>query len=112
MFVLSDDQIDAIKTEPEVLFSAAEVCNLAGITYRQMDYWLRNGYIVRDRDEAVSPGSGMPRHFSQSEAEQFAVIAKLVRCGLRTDVAAVAAKTYNGAETIRLPGGALLSGWK
>ena len=96
----------------EQLLSAPEVCAHAGITYRQMDYWLRNGYIVRDRDEPAQPGSGMPRHFSQGEAEQFVIIAKLVRCGIRTDVAAEAVKHYDGETTIRLPNGALLSGWQ
>lgn len=45
--------------------SAAEAARQAGITYRQLDYWLRQG-IIKVTGEAT-PGSGHRRTFTRTE---------------------------------------------
>ena len=41
-------------------YSATEVCELTGATYRQVDYWIRRGHL----GDPATPGSGHPRAFS------------------------------------------------
>ena len=49
-------------------YSSQEACRLVGITYRQLDYWLRVGIIV---PECVStPGSGGRRRFTNKEVRR------------------------------------------
>lgn len=77
-------------TETPAGLSAVEVCAMAEITYRNLDYWVRRGYIDLDPDHVglPTPGSGVPRRFTPREAKRFTVLALLVRAGLRVDVAA------------------------
>lgn len=53
-------------------FTSAEACNAAGISYRQLDYWARSGYV--QLDTPATPGSGARRRWS---AQQVAVLAVL-----------------------------------
>lgn len=48
-------------TERKAL-SSTEVCRQAGVTYRQLDYWVRKGYVTPSL--AVATGSGTHRRFS------------------------------------------------
>jgi len=43
----------------ERTYSSAEVCDLAGVTYRQLDYWTRIGLV--EPSVAVANGSGSRR---------------------------------------------------
>lgn len=53
------------------LLSSAEVCQLSGLTYRQLDYWVRTEKI----DCAVDAvGSGTSRLFSADVVDQIEVI--------------------------------------
>jgi MerR HTH family regulatory protein len=55
-------------TIAEELYSTAEVAELAGVTYRQLDYWLRTGTIgFCEGDE--QPGSGRPRRWHPAEVD-------------------------------------------
>lgn len=38
-------------------FRGPQVCDLAGITYRQLDYWARQGLVVPSISEAHGPGT-------------------------------------------------------
>jgi hypothetical protein len=42
----------------DLRFSAEEVTELAGITYRQLDHWIRNNHIQGDHLKDL--GHGMP----------------------------------------------------
>jgi hypothetical protein len=55
------------------------VCEAAGCSYRQLDYWTRLG-LVEPLGRA-HPGSGHPRVFSRREVRVAAVVAALMAVG-------------------------------
>lgn len=55
-------------------FTTRDVCALTGLTYRQIDYWTREGAIAPEHSDGV-PGSGHPRHWSVGDARRLAFIA-------------------------------------
>lgn len=59
--------------------SATMCAKRAGITYRQLDFWTRSGYITMTRSAA---GSGSQRVFSESEVAVVKRLAMLVRAGV------------------------------
>ena len=61
--------------------SSAEVCELAGVTYRQLDYWLRCGLFP---DLPASRGSGSRRVWGPHHAAVAALWACLHRLGADT----------------------------
>jgi hypothetical protein len=54
------------------LYTSSEVCALAGITYRQLDYWDRTGFLL---PQVAAAGSGTQRLFSRAEVQVAAVAA-------------------------------------
>jgi hypothetical protein len=80
----------------ETLLPAA--ADMAGISYRTIDYWVRQGYVqVRvDRPDTSSwaadypnaPGSGHSRYLCPSELYLLLQMARLVRAGTTPAVAA------------------------
>jgi DNA-binding transcriptional MerR regulator len=63
---------------PEVrCFTAKEVRELAGVTYRQLDYWTRNGHIRSNG--LVGLGSGNNRAYTLAEVIEIAVMERLIR---------------------------------
>jgi DNA-binding transcriptional MerR regulator len=54
------------------------VCKQAGISYKQGDHWIRQGY-VEVQDQNV--GQGFPRDITDEEAKQFHMIAQLLDHG-------------------------------
>lgn len=61
-------------------FRAPMVCNLVGITYRQLDYWARTGLITPSIQEAA--GSGSQRLYSFTDVVQLKVIKRLRDAGM------------------------------
>jgi hypothetical protein len=71
---------------------ANELTQLAGISYRQLDYWTRSGTVhaIPRSDprepliDAGSPvyGSGYPRWYESTEARVVVLMADLVRAGV------------------------------
>lgn len=61
-------------------YRAPTVCNLVGITYRQLDYWARTGLIVPSIQEAA--GSGSQRLYSFTDVVQLKVIKRLRDAGM------------------------------
>lgn len=57
--------------------SSYDVCRLAGITYRQLDYWVRTGLLVPDVHAGHGSG-GLGRRFSVEKARQAQVIGLLM----------------------------------
>ncbi len=56
------------------LFSTREACDLAGITYRQADYWARIGLIEPD---APARGSGSRRRWNRQQVLMLATLAQV-----------------------------------
>lgn len=64
----------------------------AGITYRQLDYWTRRGYIVALPPVGGQQKSGVPRIWTDREASVCVLLARLVRAGIEADRAAIVAR--------------------
>lgn len=65
-------------------FSSPQVCELAGISYRQLDYWTRLGYLHPDH----RGGTGYDRAWSETETVKVHAMAAMVRAGLTPAAAA------------------------
>lgn len=57
----------------ELGFRSPQVCRLAGISYRQLDYWARTGLLAPSLD--VAHGSGSQRRYSKADV----VCARIVK---------------------------------
>jgi hypothetical protein len=67
--------------DPSSVRSAPEAASLAGVTYRQLDYWTRKGWIVPADLNRVSPGR-VVRRYGPAEIVQCALLAHLGGSGL------------------------------
>jgi DNA-binding transcriptional MerR regulator len=63
---------------------------LTGATYRQLDYWSRDGRILRPF--ASGRGTGRPREWPAEDVEVARCITVLTRAGFALDVAARVAR--------------------
>jgi DNA-binding transcriptional MerR regulator len=61
-------------------FSGPMVCRLAGVTYRQLDYWARTGLVTPSITPAT--GSGSKREYSYGDVLEVKVIKSLLDSGL------------------------------
>ena len=61
-------------------YRAPQVCNLVGITYRQLDYWARTGLLQPSIQSAT--GSGSQRRYSFTDVVQLKVIKRLLDAGM------------------------------
>src|SRR4029077_11105979 len=76
----------AVPAQRDLRFSAEEVTELAGITYRQLDHWIRNNHIQGEHLKDL--GQGHARSFNLSDVVEIAVMQALVDVGFRVGVAA------------------------
>jgi DNA-binding transcriptional MerR regulator len=61
-------------------FRGPQVCNLVGITYRQLDYWARTGLLRPSIADAR--GSGTQRLYSYTDLLELKVIKQLLDAGI------------------------------
>jgi DNA-binding transcriptional MerR regulator len=61
-------------------FRAPQVCNLVGITYRQLDYWARTDLIRPTLQQAA--GSGSQRLYSFGDIVELKVVKRLLDAGM------------------------------
>jgi len=61
-------------------YRAPQVCNLVGISYRQLDYWARTGLIKPSIQSAK--GSGTQRLYSFTDVVQLKVVKRLLDAGM------------------------------
>lgn len=64
------------------MITSNDMCKRAGITYRQLDYWLRSG-VIECIDGQVEPGSGRPRRYDADEAFVARACGDLVGLGMQ-----------------------------
>ncbi len=67
-------------SEVEKGYRAPQVCRIVGITYRQLDYWARTGFVVPSLRQAR--GSGTQRLYSFPDLIQLKVIKRLLDAGM------------------------------
>lgn len=68
------------ETRSPLVLSSREVADLAGVTYRQLDYWCRTDLLTPSVAEAR--GSGSWRKFSYRDALTVAAVGHLAQLGL------------------------------
>lgn len=61
-------------------YRAPQVCNLVGISYRQLDYWARTG-LIRPSVQTAR-GSGTQRLYSFTDIVQLKVVKRLLDAGM------------------------------
>ena len=61
-------------------YRAPQVCGIVGITYRQLDYWARTGFLVPSLQQAR--GSGTQRLYSFADLVKLKVIKRLIDAGM------------------------------
>jgi hypothetical protein len=66
--------------ETKRLHTSDEVIEIAGITYRQLDYWTRKKWA--HPADTRYPGSGKSRYYSDDETQRLALMALLVDAGI------------------------------
>lgn len=59
-------------------FTTHQVAEAAGVSYRQVDYWIRTGVV---RPTRAARGSGTRRSFSYQDVALVASVAELMRLG-------------------------------
>lgn len=59
----------------------------AGVTYRQVDYWVRSGHLA-----GGTPGSGISRHITARDVDMACTMGPLVRAGMTPTLAAAVAR--------------------
>ncbi len=64
----------------DIGYRAPQVCNLVGITYRQLDYWARTDLLQPSIQTAQ--GSGSQRRYSFTDVVQLKVIKRLLDAGM------------------------------
>ncbi len=68
------------ESDPVEGFRGPQVCQIVGITYRQLDYWARTGLLVPSITSAK--GSGTQRRYSYRDVVELKVIKQLLDAGL------------------------------
>lgn len=95
------------------MFSSAEACNLADISYRQLDYWCRIGTV---QSATPAKGSGTRRRWTRQQVLVLAVLGLVgghVRVSLLDELAALLydwdASTWDATTLLVGPGGVWLA---
>lgn len=65
---------------------APQLCDYAGITYRQLDHWCSKGYL-KPLDYQGNPGSGVTREFTRKEGDKARLMACLIDRGFTVPAA-------------------------
>lgn len=74
---MSDQSSTSVQS---VGYKGAVACSVAGITYRQLDYWARTGLVVPSMREAT--GSGTLRQYSFQDVLVLKVVKRLLDTGV------------------------------
>src|SRR5687767_8865965 len=96
--------------------TTTEVHQRAGVSYRQLDYWVRTGVVLPS--VRMARGSGSPREWSARDADVVAVVARFARLGAQHEVLCWVAESaeellrcgLDSAWLVVLPAGADRSG--
>jgi len=68
-----------------------------GITYRQLDYWVRKGWLLPG---VGAPGHGYPRDWPASEIAVARAMIRLIQAGIALETAAAIARTGSRAVEV------------
>lgn len=90
---------------------AADLCRLAEISYRQLDYWTTRGYLTPyGIEESRNPGIGNRREYSRSMVEKARMMSCLITLGFEVHLAErVASFSIAGEHKLHLGHGITLT---
>lgn len=95
--------------------SVHEIMEFTGATYRQLHYWVRNGWLLPNREPSKkgSLGSGVPRVWPDDELRIAAYMSRLVNAGLEPAIAAQAARDIVASRypTVRIAPNVTITVW-
>lgn len=77
---MTQDATPAAQEYGDSGYRGPQVCEIVGITYRQLDYWARTGLLVPSITAAK--GSGTQRRYSYRDLLELKVIKQLLDAGL------------------------------
>jgi hypothetical protein len=100
-------------TAPTRPWTSAEVCWLAGVSYRQLNVWCMRGYLQpkrRDMREGSNYGTGNPRVWTWPEVVKACALAGMVRAGISHAKAAELVAAGMTAELVTRPLAELVDG--
>jgi hypothetical protein len=85
-------------------YTSEQVCHLAGVTYRQLDYWASTGLVAPARPGGGS-GPGIVRSWTQADLVRVRAIARMLNLGLSLQRvrALVADGNHVIVQTVPLP---------
>lgn len=83
---------EAVRAQPRS-YTSEQILDLTGITYRQLDYWCRCGWLG---DSLRWRGSGNFRTFTEAQAALIHVTARLIYAGFTASAAVRIAKEIDG----------------
>ncbi len=69
--------------QPDETYSGTRAAQIAGISYRQLDYWARTDLIRPSGSDAT--GSGSRRQYTYRDLLELKVIKKLIDAGIRLE---------------------------
>lgn len=69
----------------EIALSSRQACEVAGITYRQVDWWARTGIVLPSLVDAA--GSGSRRRYSVEDVRLLAVVGRVTEASPRAELA-------------------------
>lgn len=72
-------------------YTSAQVCQAAGITFRQLDYSCRQGSVLA----AYMPGSGYKREFTRTQTLRLMILGVLLQRGMLQASAAMIARGWD-----------------
>jgi hypothetical protein len=70
------------------------LCADLGVTYRQLDYWTRQGYLHPENGGAAAAGSGTYRRWPEAELTVARLMGRLTAASIPPDVAAKVARRW------------------
>ena len=78
-----------------------------GVTQRQAQYWIANGYVLPPDGGSRAPGTGYHRKLTDEDMAVIALIARLRRVGIEVGLASRLARkhVHEGAQSIDLGDG-------
>ena len=72
-----------MRLQPDETYSGTRAAQIAGISYRQLDYWARTDLIRPSGSDAT--GSGSRRQYTYRDLLELKVIKKLIDAGIRLE---------------------------
>ena len=79
--------------------STTEAAHKAGASFRQVDYWLRQGFVPGVK---ASTGTGVPRELTPSQVKFIGMMGSLVTAGMKPQEASELVKKLLKDREVRL----------